>query len=1012
MAADKRHSRAFPVVTWPLHLSESGVGYTGTDAFDLGTFGHMLPSIASERRPGDPQAAVSWRPASAQPQPETYNVVTEPGSPVIMRPSTRIAQFLDPGRGHDSAQLMYKSFSMVHRDLDIPKDILCDALTEALDESDWDHIASKRGNVMACCRPTLNRADIVQHAEQEGRPALEWLQKTCYKRNVRPITAPRSNHEYRWSSHRMWAFYPGGTCNSELWTLPLPTAEDQHSDFSSLRYRGRESKSMRGVEAGPSIEFARTIRQIATRESHPGYACIRTDNMVGLLSLVQRHQPPDWVPRVEVDVVGSPYLFDQGDMWICHASWSPWTVSEIALASGTGCIRLWDCNAGRETELKGCDVSDKYDDQWNCCEYWNSPRTILCANPDTLYMLDARSGCSRTNIMSLTDSLHAAADELFTAACPSALHPMHAIAASTHYIRVFDQRYLAQPVVAWRHNLSTYDPPIYLQTCEIPQCESGQAAAILAASAQSSRVASYVYGQHGSDQPYASIEQTMLKSSTKSARISEDIQDLLALDLKESPDMTICYTYISSHLTSQLSGLSLQLLPREPGATLGDSVGEGSRVASKSVDAVCMTIDESGAVVGRRLLLIPRSERKIGSKPGKLKSSFNPVFKAPIWTNFCPSQGAVVDGMGLLLYDKARNDERKESFWAELRKRGISHRRVDMREPYRCLLKATNTMLESDSANGLEPSGNVRWSAAFATQLGVVARQAAANVSGLDLANWAIGALSNAPHFVMQSELPSWSASGEGIRDAFLSMRDGELDGEEVADRIYSDAIGAINACQPLLGTSRSESYSELERIFGTLHSSSNVHVTTALARAAKDIDLADVRVRSVAASSRQVSVSRGSTGSDILSRLETLAGQWSAPAQKLSDMWTAASQPPGSRPSQASNTQISTGQFSHSLKRRSDQWQSSAAASQKAARSHSQKVFSSSQRTPAEPPASQFAPSSFLSSQARVAPPVAHTLSGSMDAFAFASQSHTRTGRSQPSLSQAKKKKTRKSGF
>ncbi|KAJ2909584.1 hypothetical protein GGI21_001737 [Coemansia aciculifera] len=602
-------------------------------------------------------------------------------------------------------------------------------------------------------------------------------------------------------------------------------------------------------------------------------------------------------------------------------------------------------------------------------------------------MLDARTGCSRTDIMSLVDSPYAAPEELFTAACSSALHPMHAIAASTHYIRVFDQRYLAHPVVAWRHNLSTHDPPIYLQTCEIPQYEDGQAAVILAASEQSSLVASYVYGQHAGDQPYVSIEQGMLKASTKSARIGVAIQDLLAVDVSESPDMLLDFSYVPKHLTARLSGLSLQLLPREP------------KVGRASVDAVCMTADESGAVVGRRLLLIPRSRRQIGSKPSRLKSTFNPVFKAPIWTDFRRKQGAVVDGMGLVLYDKAHNDMRKEQFWAELRKRVVMYKRVDMRVPYRYLLGTTN----ATSANGLDPNNKDGWRDSFAIQLDNVAKtQVTASVSGLDLTIFANGALSNAPNIVLKSELPSWSASGEGIRDAFLLMQDGELlEVKDVADCVYSNANGAAksqqaNGCQPLRDTQRSGTYSELERIFGTLDSPANVHVSTALARAAKDIELQNVRVRSAADAAQQanrhITVSRASAESDILPRLDAMAEKWSVPARQLGALWSVV----GAQQLQTSNAQVSSEQYSRSQKKRPDRWMSSATVSQNESGSSQQTVR----------PASQFG-------QAPMAPPVALSLSRSMDAFAFASQSFTQAGRSQqPSqLSQAKKK-TRRAGF
>ncbi|KAJ2491437.1 hypothetical protein IWW37_002321 [Coemansia sp. RSA 2050] len=962
----------------------------------------MLPCIGSERRPENPLELVSWKAASAQPQLGTHNVLIETGSPVVLRPSTRTARFLEPSNASDSVQSMCNAFGVIHRDLDIPDGIIRDALTEALDESDWNHIASKKGNVVACCRPVLNRIDVVQCANEQGVAGLEWLQRACNKRDVRPVMAPGDEREYRWSSHRMWALYPGGECNSELWALPLPTTEDQHGEFPSLRYRARANDLSRRAEVRPSIEFARTIRQVITRELHPGFACVRTDNMVSLLSLVQRHLPPDWVPEVEISVAGLPYLYDRGDKWTCHASWNPWTMSEMALASGTGCVRLWNSDAGCTTELKGRDVSDKYGNQWNCCEYWNSPRSLLCANPDTLYMLDSRSGSSRTDIMSLVDSPFAAEDELFTAICPSSLHPMQAIAASTHFIRVYDQRNLSQPVVAWRHNLSTYDPPIYLQACAIPQYEDGRAAVILAASEQSSRVASYVYGQHASDHPYVSIEQAMLKSSTKATSVGEAVQDMLAIDMKESPDMTLCYTYISSHLSSRLSGLSLQLLPPPKPDT--NASAEELKAAPKSTDAVCITIDESGALVGRRLLLIPRARRQIGNKTGKLRSVFNLSFRAPIWTGARISLGAVVDGMGLVLFDKVSNDQRKESFWAELRKRGVAYTRKDMRAPYQYLLGAEGAAPVGGATNGLDASGSDMWSDYFASELEKIAEaKPTARVTGFEFVSVAFSSLTSAPNLTMKDELPSWSACGEGIRDALLSVPDGEIDSEEVSDSVSNAVVNSLRNLQtrdtrlsPQIVDS-SGTYRELERIFSATQSSSGAHAQAALARAAKDLALVHLRLGSGAGPSEQPSrhavACRGLPELDILPKLEALAEQWSVPAKQLGSMWTMGLQP---KPKQSlpGNSQVGSSQLSRPLKRRPGQSQAIAGLPSS--------QLASSQARIALP----------ASSQARIAPPAHTQPQPVMDAFAMASQSLTQARRSQPSSHKQAKKKIRKSGF
>ncbi|KAJ2008841.1 TATA box-binding protein-associated factor RNA polymerase I subunit C [Coemansia thaxteri] len=929
----------------------------------------------------------------------------------MLRPPTRVAQFLEPSQGNDNVQSMCKIFGQLHRDLDIPQGIINDAFGEALDESDWDHIASKKGNTMACCRPALNRADVALYAEHLHEEPLTFLQKACHKKDVKPVSAPKDDGEYRWSSHRAWALYPGGACNNELWALPLPAIGDQRASFPSLRYRRGSADFVQDASAQPSIEFARTIRQLVTREEHPGVACVRTDNMVSLLGLTQRHQPPSWTPCVEAEIVGSPYLYDQGDVWTGHVSWSPWTMSEMALASGTGCVRLWDCSASRETVLKQCDDQSAYDNQWNCCEYWNSPRHFLCANPDMLYMLDSRVGCLRANIISLADSPFAAADELFTAVCPSALHPMHALAASTHYIRVFDQRYPTMPVVAWRHNLSTHDPPIFLQTSLISHYEAGRAAVVLAASEQSSLVASYVYGQHGSDQPYVSIEQAMLASSTGTSRVGETIQDMLAVDLKESQDMTLGHTYVSSRLTARLSGLALHLLPCEPGTDGSKGRGnagsaKGPKPALASADAVCLSVDESGAVVGRHLLLIPRSYRKIGGKPGRLKSAYNTAFKAPIWTDFCISQGALVDGLGSTLFDKASNDRRREMFWAELRKRGIAYRRKDLRAVYQFL---AGTVSSAPTAQP-EACSQEEWRCRLSGQLDSGVRAASTtSMSCFDLANRAIGTLSSAPLLSMKSELPTWTAKGERVRDAFLSMLNGDYDSDSVVGRVVgsagnSDMTDATDEAAERSG----RNCKELGQLFSVTDAHKDSHTAAALARAAKDIELARLTVHFAHSERRasQITASDGlanmsadirfaSAELDMLPKLESLAGAWSKAARLVDGRWRGPSQPWSSQ-YQPNTLQARQSQQMYSRKRRTGLSQTAVGAS------------NSSQHVPV---AKEWLVSQPLSSLARIASATQSSILAE-DAFALASQRPSQPARMLQQPSQAKRKPTRKSGF
>ncbi|KAJ2803879.1 hypothetical protein H4S07_004361 [Coemansia furcata] len=252
----------------------------------------------------------------------------------------------------------------------------------------------------------------------------------------------------------------------------------------------------------------------------------------------------------------------------------------------------------------------------------------------------------------------------------------------------------------------------------------------------------------------------------------------------------------------------------------------------------------------------------------------------------------------------------------------------------------------------------------------------------------------------MKGELPSWSTSGEGIRDALLSIPDGEVDSEEVSDSISSAVVDSLRNLQadgnrqsPQIAYN-SNTCGELERIFCASQSASDSRTQVALARAAKDMALVRLRLCSEAASSdqssRHTTSSRNLPEFDVLPKLEALSGQWSIPAQQLSSMWTTGSQSNPGQP-MPGTSQISSSQFSRSLKRRSDQSQAMAGSSN-----------ISSQRA---------IPSSFLSGRARIAP-LAHTPSEPMDAFAMMSQSLTQTGRSQPLPLNKPKKKTRKSGF
>ncbi|KAJ2235883.1 hypothetical protein GGH97_005626, partial [Coemansia sp. RSA 475] len=65
-------------------------------------------------------------------------------------------------------------------------------------------------------------------------------------------------------------------------------------------------------------------------------------------------------------------------------------------------------------------------------------------------------------------------------------------------------------------------------------------------------------------------------------------------------------------------------------------------------------------------------------------------FDSNIWKNTREIDGAIVDGMDLVLQTKAERDLKKETLWAELRKRGEVYERVDMADMYQYLINGSD----------------------------------------------------------------------------------------------------------------------------------------------------------------------------------------------------------------------------------------------------------------------------------------------------------------------------------
>ncbi|KAJ2807475.1 TATA box-binding protein-associated factor RNA polymerase I subunit C [Coemansia guatemalensis] len=909
-----RISKAFPAAAWPLNRREAGVGHAALAPTYLGIVGCAFPVLRPSKQGRLLGSDIHWHPASMRADTHTHSTLYEPRAPVMLRPPTRA-----PGFMQNSKNLLYQDmvshFRSIHADLDISHGIIAGEFRDAMDDASRDVMAFTKGNTVACCRPALDE-ELIPHTTPSG------IEAGMLPKEI--ISAARRQQEIwlhfggrdhgngddvleapRWSSHREWALYAGGECNSELWSLPLPSREDMASEFPSLRSRAGADPRQYGMEAEPSMEFSTPIRQILACDEHPGFVCVRTDSMVGIISVAQCHRGIEWTPYIRANIVGEPYAYDSGDNWTCHAAWSRWNISELALASGTGAIRLWDCNAGSATTLKDDKwPSARYDIQWNSCEYWGSPRHILCGNGDALYYLDARTKLKNTTIMSLDQSPFAFDSETFTAISTSALHPLHAVAASTHAIRVFDQRYLKQPVVAWEHGFSKSDPPTFLQTTLLPNYAEGRAACIFAAAEESSRVYGYIYGQTASDQPYTSLDQVALTSTTAASMACEDIQDTLAIDSYDNQDTIVGNTHITDYPTACLTGVLFRFLPSGTAETTGpDSM-------HTVMDAVCVCVNELGAVTGNHIVVGTGDSNN--APFGVPDSTYGEVLGSAVWRNARGLGNATIDGMNILFQSNESRVHKREYMWTELGKRSEVCRFVDMTKVYKVLVDSLDKQTNKDSDNIQLPSSQ---------QVEQELEQRLDSVSAKDISAYQV--LSAASFGLLQNDggslvkRPTQPVDDIWLRRQFLSMH---AAGSDTANS--SARQGA-----PENATARA-----LESLFSCNSSQHSAHMCAALHRAAEDVELATIRLRRFspkeavhADSAETLCMSCTMAGPEALcTELDSSTGGLSDVAQLLDRLWAgdsaaaddlAARQHPisenSSRPSRAYAKRASASQIS-----------------------------------------------------------------------------------------------------
>ncbi|KAJ2662647.1 TATA box-binding protein-associated factor RNA polymerase I subunit C [Coemansia sp. RSA 1200] len=880
----------FPSIAWPFSRKEDGIGHVGLDTLSIGILGGMLPTIGGYGN----ESTVVWQPLSRLADRQSLGIVREEFDPVALRPPTRIPGFLKRSKAL-SHQEMLRQIQVVHRDLDIPPRIILDAIHEATVDTMRESASPFTGNVVAQCRPVLDSSELFQSEAKPtgGRNPLLGVHR-C-KRDVKPDLMANSsgavgNYQYGWSTNHRCVLYPGGECGSELWAIQLLPDNGVH--YAPYKH-DLESFS---PNVGPAIEFTTAIRQIAARDMHPGFACVRTDSMVTIVQVTEAYNSSGLNARIHANIVGEPYTYDNGDQWTTHVSWSPWDVSELALASATGAVRLWDCSRGIQTEIKGRDSAIRNKLQWNCCEYWNSPRHFLCASPDLAYYLDSRAGLANpTPLLSLDQSAFAFSNERITTVLPSALNPMHAIVASTHALRVFDQRYPGKPVIAWSMAHMQDDPPVYLHSEQLSNYEDGKAAIILTTSKMSTQTLSFVYGKHSRDSPYVSLEQGMLKSVTSTSTIRETIQDPLAIDSQEHKTLVSAHSFSGDYPTAPLVGLTMCLTFLEKGRKAGGSQHDINEVFAVMA---CVSVDEVGKVVGRQALIAPRVN---ATAPAR-----RTIYKQ--WAGFKVREGALIDGMNIVLQSKKGREEYLERAWSEIRKHSLAYQRVNMQDIYKYLVDGElvlpnsrdtwrNRYRQRDESESKEENvdSNVVPVDVLASALGSILPELVSDrKTAFDLVDLVL-AKAPVPRPRASAQLLSWYGVGKKLRRGLIMLKKKKLE-SYLSTHVPSEVTRVLldisrRYVKPKLprrvGVSGDPTLQVLSSLFVAKHlyMAHNAHYESAIMRAAEDIALSRFRIDGVSppeqahASSGEDSANESASGENAAAAVTAAAT--AGPAQK-----------------------------------------------------------------------------------------------------------------------------------
>ncbi|OMJ13709.1 hypothetical protein AYI70_g8226, partial [Smittium culicis] len=249
----------------------------------------------------------------------------------------------------------------------------------------------------------------------------------------------------------------------------------------------------------------------------------RTHDQISLLEtafLAPTDPSTDTSIPLKYGVIGNPYIASIRNRFIIHCSPSPYNSTEVLLTSSDHSVRIWDFNNRSEKVInKGSNIIKSVLD-WSVTEYWNSPRTFLHANRDSAYLLDSRASETSNKIIFCNYSSSSKSDssEKIVSVKTDALNPFHSIIGTTKNISVYDMRFNSSPLLSWKHDFSSMDPPVFLDTILHSDIKSSvdnnkNICSIVAASKHKALISTFTYHQSRSNgSPVISLSRSSLNS--------------------------------------------------------------------------------------------------------------------------------------------------------------------------------------------------------------------------------------------------------------------------------------------------------------------------------------------------------------------------------------------------------------------------------------------------------------------------------------------------------------------